>query len=333
MTRRRRRLLAVQLAIGLVGALLLSACARTTDPIVDAPTGVASSTPSAPTATPPPTTTEPPGPATGSDGEPLAPAEVPMAWVEVDGERTELAAASSCWDGLCVDGLPANLRDDVPRVDVAPGTVVTVVLSVVPDEVTVQAFDEDVVVLGPVEPADDGAAVDWEVAGPGPWRIAITGAKGDASWWVEVRSPTPAATDAGDEFGVAFPGPDWTRPDGTAADTRNGINLIAGSDHCDWERASLLHVPWPLDTEVTDSSDLRQYVWDPDGQLEELGITRDDLVDEVPDDATDTGFHTAHQQVWLGDDADEFAYLVADSGEVRRLERPIVKPAGILACQ
>ncbi len=353
MTRRPRRLLAAWPALVLVGALLLSACARTTDPIVDGdPTTSSTSSvapspsapspsapspsapfPSAPSAAPAlPPATDPSGPATGSDGEPLAPAEVPLAWVEVDGERTELAPASSCWDGLCVDGLPANLRDDVPRVDVATGTTVTLVFSVLPDEVSVQAHDEDVVTLGEVETADGAATVDWEVTGPAPWRVTITGAKGDASWWVGVRAPTPAATAAAQEFGVTFPGPDWTRPDGTPADTRDQINLIAGAGHCDWERASLLHIPWPLDAEVVDSSDMHRYIWDPDEQLKELGITRDALVGEVSADATDTGFHTAHQQLWLGDDADEFAYLVADTGEVRRLERPVAMPASRLAC-
>lgn len=144
--------------------------------------------------------------------------------------------------------------------------------------------------------------------------------------------PGGADTPAAREFGVAFPGVDWTRPDGSPAGTRHGINLIAGSDHCDWGLASLLHIPWPLDVQVADSSDLRQYVWDPAGQLEDLGVTEDRLVTDVPGDATATGFRTAHQHLWLGDDADDVAYLVADTGEVRRLARPLVLPGGILAC-
>lgn len=139
-------------------------------------------------------------------------------------------------------------------------------------------------------------------------------------------------TAAADEFGVAFPGPDWIRPDGTVADTRNAVNLIAGADHCDWGRVSFLHVPWPLDVEVRDSRDVRQFAWDPTGQLEELGITRDREVPEVPADAAATGFRTAHQQLWVGADADKFAYLVGDDDVVRRLERPVVRPAGVLAC-
>ncbi len=351
MSRRPRRLPVVRVTLALVGALLLAGCAPSgPDDVADG-----SPAPSVPAASPSPSLSSPslsspspsPSPASPSPGDTAAAPEsatdddrFPDGRVEAEG-----VSVAPGIEGLCSQrtGCVEAMMEFVPAAEIPAGTTVVVSMSFAPDQVVVRPVDgQGSTTLEPIRATEDGVEVDWEVEGPGNWRIsATTGDDPDdpgtpsATWRLEVVAPTAASA----EFDVADPGIAWTLPDGTIADPGDGLDdwgdgvkMAAGSPTCDWDDAALLHLPWPLDTEVIDTDDLRQYVWDPAGQLEELGITRDRRVDDVPETATDTGFHTDHQQLWLGDDANDFAYLVADSGEVRRLQRSIVRPGGILSC-
>jgi hypothetical protein len=106
-----------------------------------------------------------------------------------------------------------------------------------------------------------------------------------------------------------FPGPTWTRS-GRPVDGRE-LNSIAGPEHCRWERAVLMHLGWPLGTVSRDATEIRQFVRDPDGVVDER--LRDRLATgiDLPADARDTGYRNGGLQVWLSPSRPDTAYLRA----------------------
>jgi hypothetical protein len=89
------------------------------------------------------------------------------------------------------------------------------------------------------------------------------------------------------------------------------IQSFQGSEHCDWQDiTSFLVGP---------EENPDQYVRDTAGELAEHLLATFDADAELPDQATDTGFHRGGPQLWLGDDG-KTAYLVSldDADDVER---------------
>ncbi len=305
--------------------------------------------------------TNPSGAATASSVAPGASevdAGIPRGWVGVDGGRVPLVGGSSCWTtesadgtsvGQCADGPPPGPGEAVVS-GLGSGDAVTLEVSVAASDASIGLVgSDDATSLGAPELTDGHASWRWEVPAPGTWELTVVGEPGtgnDATFFLEVSgtggaspttpAPAPTATrtaprSAAEEYAQPFPGPAWTTAAGEPA-VGVDISLAAGAARCDWQSATFLVVPWPVSAGVAPDGESSQYVWDPDQALAEFGITRDQVVPVVPDDALATGWHTAHQELWLGDDAVEAAYLVAEDGTVRRLQRPVVEPGGTLAC-
>jgi hypothetical protein len=71
------------------------------------------------------------------------------------------------------------------------------------------------------------------------------------------------------------------------------IQSFQGSEHCDWQDITFLL--------VGPEENPDQYVRDTTGELAEHLLATFDADAELPDQATDTGFHRGGRQLWLGD--------------------------------
>lgn len=127
---------------------------------------------------------------------------------------------------------------------------------------------------------------------------------------------------------------DWTGPEGQPAFRNAGRSLEVRSDrgpeHCDWQSVVFLDIAWPLGTtwesgEGGDTDDIRTYVRDPEGALEDGDY---DLAGQLnldaglPADSRATGYEMPSAELWFGPDGgDRYAYLVRDNGTVERWPR------------
>lgn len=101
-----------------------------------------------------------------------------------------------------------------------------------------------------------------------------------------------------------------------------GLTLadIAGSAHCGWQTARMLHVP------EADGSLGKQYIRDPFGVFAGIPLLDTYAEDvELPDDATFSGYRSRDDQELWFTDADRAAYVVTPDGIERwpRAEEPI----------
>jgi hypothetical protein len=76
----------------------------------------------------------PPGPPPKQGGGP------PPAWLEKPGTDRWLAYSSYCWTTMCADFLPPDSRPDLPRIQLAPGTLVRFHLGLRPTSLRLARF-------------------------------------------------------------------------------------------------------------------------------------------------------------------------------------------------
>ncbi|GAA1827581.1 hypothetical protein GCM10009682_53560 [Luedemannella flava] len=122
-----------------------------------------------------------------------------------------------------------------------------------------------------------------------------------------------------------FPGPTWTKK-GKSVDN-NELNSIAGSDHCGWESAVMMHLGWPLGTVAKTSATMRQFIRDPGGVITDRFQPGLKLHVSMPPDGKDTGYRNGDLELWLAPSDPDGAYLRVDS-DVERW--PIANP--VVAC-
>ena len=139
-----------------------------------------------------------------------------------------------------------------------------------------------------------------------------------------IRTGSPRPTkDLGAYFDHApdFPGYAWTY-NGQGVDTRYGMNTIAGPAHCDWQSVTMMHRPWPLGTNPTDASGVRQYIRDPKRVIRQENLRgRLDLHATLPANAVATGYRYQALEIYLSpSDQDEAVYVVGP-GAVERWQR------------
>lgn len=136
----------------------------------------------------------------------------------------------------------------------------------------------------------------------------------------QTRAQAPAAETVAAYFSPpeAFPGPTWTK-DGRAVDGQE-LNTIAGPEHCDWQSAVLMHLGWPLGTVSRTSAEIRQYIRDPDGVLDQVTRASFGAGVALPPDAEDTGYRHGRLELWLSPSEPDAAYVWA-AGDVERWPR------------
>jgi hypothetical protein len=96
-------------------------------------------------------------------------------------------------------------------------------------------------------------------------------------------------------------------------------------DHCDWEKAVVLQVPWPLGTTTyfigPNEAPLRQYTRDADGVLARFpDAFRGELELDatLPEGSRPTGYRLGEVELWFGPDrGEDYAYLVNPDGVER----------------
>lgn len=139
---------------------------------------------------------------------------------------------------------------------------------------------------------------------------------------IRTGSPRPAK-DLGAFFDhpPEFPGYAWTYK-GTGVDTTHGMNTIAGPAHCDWQTATFMHLPWPLGTNATDASDLRQYIRDPRRVMPPRNLHGAlDLHATLPADAVATGYRYQAIEIYVSPSDQDDAVYVVGPGAVERWQR------------
>lgn len=165
----------------------------------------------------------------------------------------------------------------------------------VQDDLSVEVEEEDRV-LYVVEV--DGVVKQAVILRDGP---ATEGA-GGPGWYVEswahcdYSELPPSFTDS---IGLTV----WTDADGAAAPTTE-IQSWVGPAHCDWQSMTFLHV-----------GEDAVFVRAPQPELEDFFASRFQTDVVVPKDATDTGFMTGEDHLWLAAD-EQVAYV----GSARRAE-------------
>jgi hypothetical protein len=80
-------------------------------------------------------------------------------------------------------------------------------------------------------------------------------------------STIPLATQLAPPDTLPFPGRPWTLNGQPVSNEI--IGLIAGRDHCGWERVLLLTIGWPLGRAAHTAEEARQYVRDPENVVPE----------------------------------------------------------------
>ncbi len=118
----------------------------------------------------------------------------------------------------------------------------------------------------------------------------------------------------------------WTRPDGEPAEQGQGqaatfeMASRPMPAHCEWEKAVVLQVPWPLGSTYAIGSNvaIRHYTRDADGVLKGFtGHFRGDLdLDAaLPAGSQPTGYRLGAVELWFGPDkGEDYAYLVNPDG-------------------
>jgi hypothetical protein len=139
-----------------------------------------------------------------------------------------------------------------------------------------------------------------------------------------IRTGSPRPTkDLGTYFDHApdFPGYAWTYK-GQGVDTTHGMNTIAGPAHCDWQAATFMHLPWPLGTDPTDASNVRQYIRDPKRVMPQGNLHGTlDLHATLPADAVATGYRYQAIEVFVSPSDQDDAVYVVGPGAVERWQR------------
>jgi hypothetical protein len=115
----------------------------------------------------------------------------------------------------------------------------------------------------------------------------------------------------------------WRAPDGSPAEQGTGqqrtyeVATQRMPEHCDWQSAVSLHVPWPLGSTYVigpDAVPTRHYVRDPEGVFAAFPAAfrgELDLDATLPEDSRRTGYRLDDVELWLGpDDGEDYAYLV-----------------------
>jgi len=142
---------------------------------------------------------------------------------------------------------------------------------------------------------------------PAPTPRVFTPARGDLSSYFD-RAPD-------------FPGYAWMY-NGQPIDTTHGMNTIAGPEHCDWQAATIMHLPWPLGTTPTSAAGVRQFIRDPKHvtpQRNLRGILQ--LHATLPADAFATGYRYQAIEVYVSPSDQDDAVYVVGPGAIERWQR------------
>lgn len=120
--------------------------------------------------------------------------------------------------------------------------------------------------------------------------------------------------------------PDWRRyADYTPWTDREGcllrIDVLAersGPDHCGWAQAKVLIAGDPIGSRYTDEGDSVEYVSDPNGVFGVADFSEGfQLLDQLPDDAEDSGFRQGLRELWTSSSDLHAVYIKSPDGVER----------------
>jgi hypothetical protein len=139
-------------------------------------------------------------------------------------------------------------------------------------------------------------------------------------------STSPLATQLAPPDTEPFPGRPWTLNGQPVSN--EVIGLIAGPEHCGWERTLFLTVGWPLGRAAHTSDQARLYVRDPENVVRERLLGGFEPSTVLPSDAQFTGYRYGSDELWVSNGTVGEAIYLVRGGVVERWPRA----AEILAC-
>lgn len=135
------------------------------------------------------------------------------------------------------------------------------------------------------------------------------------------RTTSPFARSVGAVFDDPrpYPGYTWTR-DGRAVGDRE-LGATGGPDHCGWQSATMLIIGWPPGTVSANSTQARQYIRDPRGDIRRELQQKLVKNARLPADARPTGYRYGAIELYVSpSDQDEAIYVVSPT-DVERWPR------------
>jgi hypothetical protein len=109
----------------------------------------------------------------------------------------------------------------------------------------------------------------------------------------------------------------WTDRDGCLL----RIDVLAernGPDHCGWATARVLIAGDPIGTRYTSGADTVEYVSDPSGVFGVAQLSEGfQLLDQLPDDAQDSGFRQGSRELWTSSSDLHVVYIRTPDGVER----------------
>lgn len=124
--------------------------------------------------------------------------------------------------------------------------------------------------------------------------------------------------------GIWYDGNGMPLPNGSPGSEGTAIAVFRGSEHCQWETATFMHLGWPVGTNATSFDEERQYVRDPESLFDSGALHVGFLSDAtLPPDAVDTGYRRGPWQLWVSpSQADDAVFVVnRDAGIAERWGR------------
>jgi hypothetical protein len=98
------------------------------------------------------------------------------------------------------------------------------------------------------------------------------------------------------------------------------LEVWTGSRSCDISGTTFMALTWPLDAASTYEPEIRMesYVWQPpDGYLRPDAVTPG-IVEAMPSDAKNTGFHRGQLTLWISESNLRKVVFVTDGDEIQR---------------
>jgi hypothetical protein len=97
------------------------------------------------------------------------------------------------------------------------------------------------------------------------------------------------------------------------------LQVWTGSDHCDTASTRFLALAWPLDvTEPLEPTRMESYVWQPPDDFLRPEYVTPGVVETMPADAENTGFHRGRLTLWVSESNLRKAVFVMDGDEIQQ---------------
>ena len=96
------------------------------------------------------------------------------------------------------------------------------------------------------------------------------------------------------------------------------MQVWTGADHCGTASTKFMALTWPLDRPATYESRMESYVWQPPDDFVRPEYVTPGVVETMPADAENTGFHRGRLTLWVSESNLRKAVFVMDGDEIQQ---------------